>query len=514
MSVEGVQQRYTLIQAGSENRSNKAFVEDDAREVPSVSRRQSANSARKRRHGPDLSRLLASPSPGDKISMMFQDSALHVQSKRSPLTTATPNTGRSRIPLAQARHTRFGQSPRTPEGSPYSYKTPPKLPVKSLSNEFSILEPSDEIAISEVGCEPTSSGYVTRMASPNAHDSVYPTLPQISSTEPSSGDEEGVRMIMPISHVEAEEAQQTGIRIWLDSLKQPGEPKAASHTEIREGDTSCHHMPQQYDNQADSPSNTSSNKENISPPKSPSPIRPPITYLTANPPSRFRNLNTQLPTCSPAHNSQTPSSLPDSKPRKGHFSFPARRKRPFPAQVPILVQAPQSSSSSTNGDDSPPPSQVFTIHQDTDCLPNPQSSTHKSTTPRDFTIQNESHLATALAQLSPTVELRRKGRAHRGRTRKQERKQRCASYWDDDVLEPGSPAYRSRPSNARQEDETVGREDIDEESTDVAMEGQVARRLRSGKMVRVLGDSEDSEEMTREKPFMREAEGCEFRGVG
>lgn len=57
------------------------------------------------------------------------------------------------------------------------------------------------------------------------------------------------------------------------------------------------------------------------------------------------------------------------------------------------------------------------------------------TSRRDFTI-HEDDLAAALAKLSPSVEQHRKGRGPK--------RERCASYWDTDVLEPGNPAYPNR----------------------------------------------------------------------
>ena len=50
------------------------------------------------------------------------------------------------------------------------------------------------------------------------------------------------------------------------------------------------------------------------------------------------------------------------------------------------------------------------------------------TSRRDFTI-HEDQLAEALAQLSPDVERHRKGKGPR--------RERCMSYWDEDILRPG-----------------------------------------------------------------------------
>lgn len=48
---------------------------------------------------------------------------------------------------------------------------------------------------------------------------------------------------------------------------------------------------------------------------------------------------------------------------------------------------------------------------------------------RDFTI-HEDQLAEALAQLTPDVERHRRGRGPK--------RERCLSYWDQDILQPSS----------------------------------------------------------------------------
>jgi hypothetical protein len=78
--------------------------------------------------------------------------------------------------------------------------------------------------------------------------------------------------------------------------------------------------------------------------------------------------------------------------------------------------------------------------------------------------------------LSPNVELHRKGRSPK--------KERCASYWDDDLW----IGIGDEPDGA------FGSEGEDEP--------------RKGK--KVLGVSGRSEELTREKPFVDQADGAPF----
>jgi len=125
----------------------------------------------------------------------------------------------------------------------------------------------------------------------------------------------------------------------------------------------------------------SSNKENISPVKSPpSPTRLPVQYPTTTP-SRFHNRNCDTVT-------QPTGALHFAHPLtpKGHLNKPPKRKK---ARVSLEAK------------------------------PDPSKSG------RDFTICDD-QVTDALAQLSPDVELRRKER--------RPKRERCVSYWDEDIL--------------------------------------------------------------------------------
>lgn len=94
---------------------------------------------------------------------------------------------------------------------------------------------------------------------------------------------------------------------------------------------------------------------------------------------------------------------------------------------------------------------------------------------RDFTI-HEDQVAGALAQLSPDVERHRKGRGPR--------RERCASYWDEDILRPG---LQSVPM-------------------DVDGGGKMARK---GK--RMLGGMEQADGSRTEKKFGEEVGSAKFQ---
>lgn len=97
-----------------------------------------------------------------------------------------------------------------------------------------------------------------------------------------------------------------------------------------------------------------------------------------------------------------------------------------------------------------------------------------TSTEKDFTIY-EDQLAGALAELSPLVERHRKGRGPK--------RERCMSYFDEDVIEIGSP------------DKVAGNQES----------GGCKRKDRQ-----VLGESENSAELTREKPFLKGFEQAAF----
>ncbi len=174
----------------------------------------------------------------------------------------------------------------------------------------------------------------------------------------------------------------------------------------------------------------SSDKENISPVKSvPSPTRPPVHYL-ANTPSRFRNYK-----CDTINEPTGALHLAHPPTLQGHLNAPPKRKK---------------------------------ARGSLEAKPDPPKSR------RDFTICDD-QVADALTQLSPDIELRRKGR--------RPKRERCTSYWDEDILQPESPGL---PMN------------VDENAAPV----------RKGR--KVLGESQRGFELMKEKSFVKEAGDSAF----
>ena len=480
---------------------------------PKTPQKVTQNSAKKRRQVPDFSRHSASPGHGEKMSMIFRDASAVLQEIRTPSCKLLPNSKMSRLPLSQARSMKFGTvgfndtqmiavdtgSPNQTRSRKQHHKTrtqqpdahpsttnlldqpssapfpanqanilmsncgltdPHRLPSLSVTSSSLPLSfnASQGSQFEDEGKEPISSGF----ASPSAKYSQpiktpkevkYPQLehwllPHSSSGEnltswSGSGPLQSYRSrsaASPSQGPENEGVQSAKVESWLKCIQRS--PRVVRHLETRQRKiaedevadinviafpNSKYTMPeeQQY------ASITSSNKENISPGKSsPSPLHTRIPHLTT-PPSHFRNTNTQT-----APDQGSILHLSDPLTPQSYLSLPPKRKKPRQSGEGMPAH-PKS------GED-------FTIHDD--------------------------QIVDALAQLSPDVELRRKGR--------RPKRERCVSYWDEDILPPSSPSLSM---------------EMDMSSVPV----------RKGQ--RVLGESQRTAEMTREKPFTAEAENAAFQ---
>ena len=420
---------------------------------PTTPKRPAPNSAKKRRQMPDLSRLTATPGHGAKMSMIFRDAANSLQGTGISPTHGRSNIKKSRLPISQARGTKFGSScadeiHRRPGVGPH-YSTPTYLTEAGLAtsgttadrslgpatdvggmclddtSRFSGVSPSSHIE--EEGREPISSGFATPTASianlvEDPEEVIYPILehwPSLqslynASSVGSDNDDihstHGVPLILPFPCSYAEQAPRSDINTWLNGVAEAASSGLSSSPKqsYEKGDLVVTDAPFSHsiasnlafpikdratpstlkqDMQARS--RASSDKENISPSKyAPSPTRPLAQNLRARTPSHFGQTNTQttLPLIKPPHIAQP--SAP-----KGHLSLPPKRKR---ARVDGIA-------SSRAGPEMPMPPRDFTIHED--------------------------QVAGALSQLSPDVERHRKGRGPR--------RERCVSYWDEDILRPG-----------------------------------------------------------------------------
>jgi len=487
---------------------------------PKTPQKVTQNSAKKRRPLPDLTRPKPSPSHGENMSMIFRDASATLQEIQA--TAYSPSSiGMPRLPLSQARRERFGSVNQDDRRTISSIETPFRArkarnyPIESefdltkadqtscsdrptqtplIAKHFdgvinasmpkhrSFHEHGSSIPLSgppeaqtashlgDVEKEPISSGFASPSAlysqSPKTPEEVqYPgfehwRLPQSSSrgaSPPRFGSEESLSShvttsVLPASQHHAENMPIARIETWLNGIQVRKENinqsdaqrqgivmnevvinKCSSSQKVLHGKSrtqKSQFVRPKSGEDLPSLSRSSSNKENVSPVKStPSPAHARIPYLTTAP-SRFRNPNIEA-----AQGSGSALYSPKPLAPQGHLNLPPRRKK-------TRVDAELKLDSSRSGKD-------FTIHDD--------------------------QVTDALAQLSPDVELRRKGRRRK--------RERCMSYWDDDILPASSPCLPVKTQ---------------------------ARSISVRKDKKVLGESQQTDNLTKDQPFTREAEDAAF----
>lgn len=396
---------------------NESLAANLASKFRRTPQRATPNSAKKRRPLPDLSRSLASPGYGEKMSTIFRGASATLQGFRSPPYQPSSNITRSRQPFSQARGIRFGSAVDA------NGQISPRVELQS---------PGENVAR-----EPISSGFTTPYM-PYSHPPETPgeihypifetwKLPPSSSIASGFGPDgnnsqssHGILEVTSFSKINTHAAQTANIDSWLAGIpassgnNPPSSPQLHDKEEeivttdsarlspsvvtIIPGQRSVIPSASKLPQGLCSFSTTSSNKENLSPVKSsPSPARsPPLGLLST--PLRFRNPKTQPPPQSTGTLRFAHSLTP-----KGHFSLPRKRKK---ARVDAQATSGLKPATSTDKD--------ITVHKD--------------------------QLVGTLAELSPLVERHRKGR--------RPKRERCMSYFDKDVIEIGSPGKPKGTENS------------------------------------------------------------------
>ena len=411
------------------------------------------NSAQKRRQLPDLSRSIPSPGHGAKMSNIFRDASTNLQALRSAPCQRSPNIKRSRLPLSQARNTRFGSASQAnvePSPPPFDEiegdgpmssdfatpsKHPPPLTEPPEERHYPILEawrPPQSSSIAAVGSSLGSDDQYTHSSldtiGTNPPSRLYTDaqgtrieswldgIPESTENEASSGPQQDINEVrVPI-------AQETRLSLAATSYQSSQKPGPAPSIKPLESPGDLFQ--------------TSSNKENISPVTSSPPPTPtsPIPQYIASTPSRFSSTKNRVP---PELTGTRRFVHPLSP--QGHLSLQPKRKR---ARLDNNV-INNSKAASKAGKD-------FTIHDD--------------------------ELVQALAELSPLVERHRKGCGPK--------RERCRSYFDEDFVQDISPgAYRDK-----------------KDDDGVMLKNET----------KVLGESKQSAKLTKSKPFVKEAGTAAF----
>ena len=456
--------------------------------LPKTPQRTTPNSSRKRLYTPNLIRTTASPSHCTKMSALFEDAASSLQTFTSPGPNRPSNLETPRMVSFQNRIKKFGQA--NCDGSavlpsyelgytrddnhvsvkqdgedsqPVNYPTLPSTPSRSKliksdrlmadsanrplyttnANPVKNITPLQRLSRFQPNSparEPVSSGFVTpayskfanpetpgKFLDPGVGPSRVPQQP-MDLDHSESDDEEhsshGVRLVLSYTYAQAEAAQQANIDKWLEKVLRDSSKGIDPNNQSSHNDTDAKATQQDSimldedrlqgfssDSGFDSAteyaisSYQSSNKENIPPALPPRTPPPPYKSSSLLPTSTTHSPTAKRPTL-PRPPSSTRKFIHPPTPGR-HLSTPPRRKR--------LRTASDSPDSDAPFTSAPPP------------------------TPQDNTIRDES-LAAALATLSPCVERHRKGQGPK--------RERCASFWDADVLEPGSPAYPTQRVSA------------------------------------------------------------------
>ena len=464
---------------------NDLIAPDLAVAYPTTPGRPTPNSAKKRRPIPRFTRPTATPGHKAKMSMIFRDAAISLHGSKLPTCQLSSNTKRFRVPLSQARNIHLdnpcqkdkiipsglgspsnisrcsksssrsnrassvlrrnqasGDGQRHPTPTPltkldgatfktfagHSRDVDPDFDAICTVDPLKVNSASSSSQIDEEGKEPISSGFERPIAPTpgfieSPKDVKYPILENWRSLRSSfhasclgSDDEDlhsthGVPFILPFQPPSAEEAQRSHVDTWLNEVVE-ATTSGLSNSPMEFYGTEDLIMsdapPQSIAPEARSPiqsraslsspgqkmqsgSRASSDKENVSPSKnSSSHARPSVPHLQTSALSQScqNNPHPVLQVTKALHfaASVTP---------QGNLKVPPRRKRARVDKIDSSREEKEPLSPRTN----------FTIRED--------------------------QLTGALAQLSPDVERHRKGRGPK--------RERCVSYWDEDIIPPASP---------------------------------------------------------------------------
>ncbi|KAG7007680.1 hypothetical protein G7Y79_00008g023180 [Physcia stellaris] len=390
------------------------------------------------------------------MTAIFRDAAIPLQNLASPSSSWQSNTKRSRIPLSQARNIHFGsfysesvredaqaddlpdvelpehmRSPINNSSSSFiSYRkasTPPEVPC---GLRFPPLPFGDSPPSLQSESAPDKEGRQVSYPSLDgwAAPSSLPRTATYDSLDEECHSTHGVPLILPVHQTHSTSSPKSSVHAWLDSVpassttepSSPHDSNPQSKSPIPKSSTPptiLTSSPKRLPLKPQTPSPNSSNKENhtpktpsspsYSPSYSPTPVLQTTHYLSAN----LARFGVSLPSApgpkSPTPDPSTPSPpsnqrsrAPSPSPhrvRSGYLSQPPKRQRARTVSnsdggraIPILESRPT------------------------------------------FTIYEDEHGGEDTVRLSPGVETYRKGKGTK--------RERCVSYWDEDILGRGTAA--------------------------------------------------------------------------
>lgn len=484
---------------------------------PSTPRSAIANSSKKRAPLTDLSRPSPGGSHGTKMAAIFQDAARSLEGWESPSSPCSSNIKRSRIPLSQAKSTPFGRLGQIDITSSSHWGS--RTPIRPAMRGRSLLSTASTEVSHAAAPTPAEVPYGLRFPTPLPRKDCVLGRPttnvvadedaqvdspvldgwrssQARSDPPGSDSEEGdshsthgVPLILPLHSSRLATVKNPSVHSWLKEVvtSSAADPPGTNSMILRSSPETVHNNQEfipstipftppaqcspantkslcesrsplvSNNKHIESPtepvSSSSSNKEN-QPPASPV-LYPTLTPSSPRPTTEFLSANlSQFGLApSPAHVPHPPKSRTLST---RSSSSPRRPPRTPPGQLTQPPKRQKAASTDRKSRAAPKwePTSTFTIHEDE--------------TP----------------QLSPEVEMFRKGK---GRKAKRER---CASYNDEDILGRGT----GTEVEGAEEGEVVGNENNKPEARDFRKGRAVLMEMGKGlKMEKEKGPAKADE---------------------
>lgn len=458
-------------------------------------KRPMPNSAKKRKQMPDLSRSVATPGHGAKMSMIFRDAGTSLQGSRLPMYQPSSNIKRARLPVSQARSIKFGNTCQDDTTISSTLRSPSKISQyfgESCEPEWASMEVSHHWAsavgpysprqtpltetsratlgtlgattdideaclddtpsvssafmpspIEDEGKEPISSGFVTPVApSPNFVENPknvkYPILENLRSLRSSSN-------ASNLGSDSGDLNSDHGVPIELPFHRSDAEEAPRSQIDTwLEGIMNAtipgfSRSPKRFEGTGDQLVDELPFARVITSKRS-SPIRPQLS------PSNLKQ-DFQSPSGRSSDKENISpfkvSSSPTPPPGQPHINSPARiyqtsTQPTLPTTKTLRFARPLISEGLLS---LPPKRKRARVAR----VASSGAEKEILTARKDFTIR-EDQLAEALTQLSPDVERHRKGTGPR--------RARCMSYWDEDILQPSSQCV---PMDVDNDDVTMGK---------------------------------------------------------
>lgn len=448
----------------------------------------SPNCGRKRMANPALMRTTPTSSHGTKMASIFRDAADSMEGFETPSRNSTSHDQKFRMPISHARTTPFGYknsryvgnsdaenspgigfSPRSSRETPISphttykpglaYPLPVrKTPIKTGLGSHEVQHPKHKRQLSpptmsDLDIGPTKIQY-PQLTKANPRMARSSTSSLVSDCHSSHG----VPLVIPL--LDKSEKKMDSIDTWLTEVVSPLTSSLSNH------------ISQGHDITPERKKRT-----NVYPTLPPQPLSAHPTRV----PGPFSKTTKPIKPLAPFSNNK------ENAP-------PSQSTRDSPSHSSALMRSPASVKlSPTRLYSALSPSPLSPLNQPprrmTKALVSPHAAFAVPSAPTaPFTI-HEDDCGSDIPPLSPNVELHRKGRSPR--------RERCASYWDDDLR------MAAGDRDGREERNEVLGEAIDREG-----DGSSRGEIRKGK--KVLGVSKQSEKWTREKPFVHQAEGAPF----